>query len=594
MAFGVCAALSGSAMGIEFEVQSVHDGGVPPVGVTSYPTPTNISCYVTNSPIDLGAGTRVACIGWTGTGDVPEGGATTNTGPFGLTNDSSITWLWDTQALITVSRTRGGGSVTPGTGWYTLGTTQRVTAIAHERCAFGRWDGDTNGGTIDGVSIDVPVDGQRTITAEFTSGPWAYEVVDYIPGANAQPGYGDAMAAIGMPERVTGEGLYPGDVTPFNASWLATETCSVGSGGRLVVAFENPVSNDVLNPYGIDLLVFGNAFFGANDWLPHADWISSEPGSILVSQDGTNWLEIPNVKADHTFPTMGFTDTSTSTTYGYDGTSPTDFLRPVDPALNWTNMTFAQLQPAYDGSGGGTPVDIGSVGLDWIRYVMISQALGQAWSTEIDAFSDVAAVGAFMLRISAQGRGSVNRTSDLCAHGTNVTLIGTPGTYFHFTEWTGDTQGHTATNTMELLMDRDRDVMAVFDPDLTTNDTPVYWLAENGLTNATYPTFADAAMADLDKDGFDAWEEHLAGTDGHDSNSFFTIIDMGHNGASNYVTWRGGTNGSTVPFRVECNDNLTTPWMVLNSAVDRAPSGTNTLWFDGSNDCRFIQIRVVD
>jgi hypothetical protein len=44
----------------------------------------------------------------------------------------------------------------------------------------------------------------------------------------------------------------------------------------------------------------------------------------------------------------------------------------------------------YNGSGGGTGVDISGTGLDWIQYVKIYQDAGDTWSAEVDAFADVA------------------------------------------------------------------------------------------------------------------------------------------------------------------------------------------------------------
>jgi hypothetical protein len=47
---------------------------------------------------------------------------------------------------------------------------------------------------------------------------------------------------------------------------------------------------------------------------------------------------------------------------------------------------------AYAGSGGGTGVDLATVGLAWIQYVRVWQPADATWSTEVDAFADVAAV----------------------------------------------------------------------------------------------------------------------------------------------------------------------------------------------------------
>src|SRR4029077_6165983 len=89
---------------------------------------------------------------------------------------------------------------------------------------------------------------------------FASQVVSYAPGSNAQAGYLDPNTALGSPGRTTGSGPFDGDVTPFNAPYAATDIVSIGAGGSLVVRFDHEVSDDAGNPYGIDLLVFGNSF----------------------------------------------------------------------------------------------------------------------------------------------------------------------------------------------------------------------------------------------------------------------------------------------------------------------------------------------
>jgi outer membrane protein assembly factor BamB len=58
-----------------------------------------VTCAVTNSPVINGT-TQYVCRGWAGIGSVPASGTTTNTGPFVLTTDSTITWLWDTNTSL--------------------------------------------------------------------------------------------------------------------------------------------------------------------------------------------------------------------------------------------------------------------------------------------------------------------------------------------------------------------------------------------------------------------------------------------------------------------------------------------------------------
>ncbi len=79
-------------------VASAHGGAQPSVGSNVYTNETILACTVTNSPVSAGSN-RYVCIGWTGAGSVPAAGFGTNTGPFAITADSSITWLWATNVL---------------------------------------------------------------------------------------------------------------------------------------------------------------------------------------------------------------------------------------------------------------------------------------------------------------------------------------------------------------------------------------------------------------------------------------------------------------------------------------------------------------
>ena len=580
--------------GANLEIISAHDVCDPAVGVHIYAAPTNVTCSVTNSPLALGGATRAVCTGWTGTGDAPVSGTTTNTGAFGLTNTSSITWNWTTQANISVTVTKGGGTIAPGSGWYTMGTSTTFVASSHPYCSFVSWAGDTNGCTINANQITVPNEGGRSIAATFTGGPWAYEVVDYTVGTNVALQYPTGIpytnisSALGRPTR---DGAW-GDIAMFSPPYQDSEIVSIGSGGYLTIRFEHTVSNDVLNPFGADLIVFGNSFFfDAAYPSGQIAGLQNKPGSILVSQNGTDWHEITTMTAGGAYPSQGYRDTSSP--YGDDGTAPSDFLRPVDTNLSWTGSDYATMLAGYDGAGGGAAVDIAETGLDWIQYVMVTQALGQTWSTEIDGFSDVAPVAAFSLTLQTNGSGSVNMPSGPYPHGTNLALQATPGTYYHFGEWSGRTQGDVTTNLMNVVMDRNRTITATFNPDLTAHDTPIHWLVENGLTNATYPTFAAAAEADLDHDGMATWKEFLAGTDADDEQSIFELIAHGRSDGSNYVQWIGGTNGSTLPFVVMGSSNLIpASWVELDGNVERNPSGTNTWWYENDTPHQFLRIEV--
>ncbi|MGH7290573.1 MAG: hypothetical protein ACREJT_05145, partial [Myxococcota bacterium] len=91
---------------------------------------------------------------------------------------------------------------------------------------------------------------------------FATQVVSYTAGSNATPGYVDPTSSLGSPARATGSGAFDGDITPFNAPYTADQVVSIGAGGELVVRFDHQVLDDAANLYGIDLLIYGNAFLG--------------------------------------------------------------------------------------------------------------------------------------------------------------------------------------------------------------------------------------------------------------------------------------------------------------------------------------------
>ncbi len=229
--------------------------------------------------------------------------------------------------------------------------------------------------------------------------PWADSVVSYVQGSNANADHLVAGNALGSPERVTGEdspfGSFPGSVTPFAGAFGFDEFVSIGAGGSLTVRFDEPVVNDPLNPFGVDLLIFGNSFFTTSDFVtPRTTGISSDGGVVEVSADGITWFVVPPpAAADGLFPTLGYSD-EVNAFGGPAGSVLSDFTKPVNPAFAWQNKTLSELIAGYDGSGGGLGVDIGAVGggLAQVSFVRVSVPAGSGVDVEIDAFSDVTAI----------------------------------------------------------------------------------------------------------------------------------------------------------------------------------------------------------
>lgn len=238
-------------------------------------------------------------------------------------------------------------------------------------------------------------------TLATAADPWADTVVFYDPGEAITPGYAVPSTALGPPTRNTsGDSDFGGAVTPFQPPFGIDEIVSIGRGGTLVVAFDEPVEDDPGNPFGIDLLIFNNAFYTMSHAGPdaRATTLAEEGGTISVSADGEYWVVIRAQAADSAFPTLSYSDLTAPATLVRDvllspGTVPTDFTRPVDPSVSLVDLDILGISAAYDGSGGGVGIDLGPTGLPAITHVRLTNPSDAVGTPEIDALADVAPTG---------------------------------------------------------------------------------------------------------------------------------------------------------------------------------------------------------
>lgn len=257
------------------------------------------------------------------------------------------------------------------------------------------------------TKVYLPLFAVLGCAAPALAGSFASLVVSYNPGSTASSGYTTPGVALGSPERMTGE-LFgsPGVVSLFNSPFAPDEIVSIGEGGSLTVRFDEPIQDDASNLYGVDLILFGNAGFILGDFVNQtitdpAALFGEDNALIEVSQNGIDFFPVP-ANADTLFPTQGYLDSGL-----FDeapGSLPTDFFRPVNPALSladFDGLTYAGALALYDGSGGGTPIDIGSTGLFEASYVRISVLddgnTGTSLNAEMDAFARVPEPSAIVL-----------------------------------------------------------------------------------------------------------------------------------------------------------------------------------------------------
>lgn len=227
--------------------------------------------------------------------------------------------------------------------------------------------------------------------------PFATAVMSYDAGSNANPSYADPSAALGSAARTTGSGAFFSGITPFNPAFNTDQLVSVGSGGQITLGFDAAITNDDAHRFGVDLILFGNAFFvdqsffDADPTNDASGVLGSQPAvfgsagiaDVFVSEDGLDW-RLAAVTSLNLFPTLAYSDFTQTTPPG-PGLAPTDYTRAINPATTLADlagMSFTELLAFYDGSGGGVGIDIASTGLTSARFVRIENNSNAAFNLD--------------------------------------------------------------------------------------------------------------------------------------------------------------------------------------------------------------------
>jgi len=146
-------------------VISDHGTPTPPRGESVYAVGSTVSAAVDAMVLE-GTETTHTCEGWTGTGSLPATG-TEPSFSFVIEDDSSLTWVWNTEFRLEVSASPEelGTIVVPGKEWYEEGSKATISAMPNDGYIFSGWSGDATGRA---PTILVEMDQPRTIVAHFT------------------------------------------------------------------------------------------------------------------------------------------------------------------------------------------------------------------------------------------------------------------------------------------------------------------------------------------------------------------------------------------------------------------------------------------
>ncbi|MBR3584272.1 MAG: right-handed parallel beta-helix repeat-containing protein [Kiritimatiellae bacterium] len=222
-------------------VECAHGTAEPSVGAHEILLGTPVETTASGSPEALGEGLRAVCTGWRLDGNAPDTGEGM-VARFTLTNSATLTWLWETQALVEAEALAHG--TTEGSGWYALGSQTALRAVPNAGHPFTGWMGDVPGGSSSANPLEMTVTGPGQVVATFFTTYYAREdgsdaasglswaaAKREIASALAETAWGDTVVAasgtyqpIAVPESVTVRSLSGPE-----------ETCIAGSAGTRCV-----------------------------------------------------------------------------------------------------------------------------------------------------------------------------------------------------------------------------------------------------------------------------------------------------------------------------------------------------------------------
>ena len=147
------------------EVDSPCGDPEPSIGLNPIASGSVVTCSV---PQTVSTGqTNFACSGWIGSGDVPESGASNSTGPFTLTQDSTISWQWEVDGYALNLWIEGNGACNQYSDFYAMDEQLELTATPEEGWLFVEWTGDLTG-DYTSQSTNLVMNAVKNITAVFS------------------------------------------------------------------------------------------------------------------------------------------------------------------------------------------------------------------------------------------------------------------------------------------------------------------------------------------------------------------------------------------------------------------------------------------
>ncbi len=195
-----------------------------------------------------------------------------------------------------------------------------------------------------------------------------------------------------------------------------------GHGGYVTFEYDEPIVNDPRNSYGIDFIIYGNAFAGGG---------AIEPGGVQVSSDGIAWYDLAGsnhyelemlkdqpvtlkdgsqttslkLDSDTFYPRVyfGYADVSACSIYA---NADVEYYPDAKPANPYDNAAYKNIGDGFDLSwavdGNGRPVRV-----DSIRYIRVQNIMDKSSGSLGENSTEICAVTRVNPRYVAQAPAGV-------------------------------------------------------------------------------------------------------------------------------------------------------------------------------------------
>ena len=451
------------------EVISPHGSSTPPVGENHFPALSTQMVSLAANLVTNGM-QRHQARGWIGTGSVGNGTGS-STGPFVLTQPSSITWLWDTNYFLDVSTT-GNGSLNINDGWHLPGTPIRITATPAMHHQFSGWSGNLSGADIDGNQIDVVMDRGRGMNASFSRRN--YDLTISSPRGTGHPAVGthslaaESMVTASISPAQISEGTTRHSVLGYSGTGSAPSGLGTDTGAFILNSSSSLTWNWqteyflTLSTSGIGSLNRESAWHVQGDVVqvqatPVAHHSLSWAGDLDSVTISGNSLSIPLDQA------RSIQAVYTRNTYTLEVNSPHGH---TTPAIGTHQVQAAAPVQVILNTPVITQDDIRFVSTGWEGSGVFGSGTGSATSTE--SFTENSSITwnwetNYLLTVRVGEGGSASTRTDWHLAGSSVIVDAIPDPHWEFAGWSGDINSSAVAGTrITLSMNTPRNLTANF------------------------------------------------------------------------------------------------------------------------------------